>query len=161
MNLITYLKKYQEGEKEAFEVIFEELEELFKFLKYRFNDEEIEEVILCLLPELLKKLNIERFNDDKHIKNYLKRCFENKAIDMIKIRYRENEIISYNTEVLNIEGNTINNSIALQSELEFNNIIKDLNKREKYIIEKFYKDRDSIIEIAKDLNLSRQFVNRV
>ncbi|MGL5479250.1 MAG: sigma factor-like helix-turn-helix DNA-binding protein, partial [Clostridium sp.] len=45
--------------------------------------------------------------------------------------------------------------------LEFNNIIKDLNKREKYIIEKFYKDRDSIIEIAKDLNLSRQFVNRV
>lgn len=161
MHLIRNINDYQKGNKFVFEEIYRDLEKVLKNIKIKFNDEEIYDVVLCSIHEILLKINISEFNDEKYILNYIKKAFINRALDEIKINKRDKNLINFNSELLEINSNNLRNSLSIDSSLEFYDLLKILNNREKVVIERYFRYQESIADIAKDIGLSRQFVNKI
>ncbi|AQM58627.1 sigma-70 family RNA polymerase sigma factor [Clostridium baratii] len=161
MNLIKNINDYQKGDEKAFKLIYNDLENTLRSIKYKFNNEEIYDVVICSMHEIILKIKISNFDDDKYIINYIKKAFINRALDEIKSNKKEKEIVSYNSDLLEISINNSRNSLNIESSLEFYDLIKILNNREKIVIERYFKYQESISKIAKDMGLSRQFVNKI
>ncbi|OPF52045.1 hypothetical protein BH721_14510 [Clostridium baratii] len=161
MNLIRSIDDYQKGDKKAFELIYNDLEDTLRSIKYMFNDEEIYDVVICSMHEIILKIKISKFDDEKYIINYIKKSLINRALDAIKANKKEKAIVSYNSDLLEININNSRNSLNIESSLEFYDLIKVLSNREKIVIERYFKYQESIADIAKDIGLSRQFVNKI
>lgn len=161
MHLIRNISEYQKGNRVIFEHIYMDLEKILKGIKIKFRDEEIYDVVLCSIHEILLKIKIEEFSDEKYIINYIKRALVNRALDEIRVNKRDRNLVNFNSEILEINSNNLRNSLSLDSSIEFYDLLKRLNDREKMIIERYFRYQESIAEIAKDIGLSRQFVNKI
>lgn len=163
MNLKERIKLYQDGEIEVFDDIYSCLDKFLRNIKFKFNNIEIYDVVICSIHTLILKIDISKFSDgdNDHIINYIKKSLMNIALDELKRIKKEKNLISYNSEFTMLSMNTLFNSYFDNYNIEFKDLIKNLDEREQFVIKRFFMDQDSIIDIAKDLNLSRQFVNRI
>lgn len=159
MNLREKIENYQNGNEKEIVKILEEINSIFKIIKFKY-DEEVEGEVICYTITFLKKIDISRFENTDYLKNYIKKSLINRAKDVLKKKYKDIEKITYNTDLLEIEGNKLVNSNLMESKLEFTNLLECLNKRERKIINMFFYDKSSIQEIARELELSRQYVNK-
>lgn len=163
MSLKEMIKLYQEGNIEVFNDIYFCLDKLLKSIKFKFNNIDIYDVVICSIHTLILKIDISKFpdEDDDYIINYIKKSLMNVALDEVKKINKEKKLINYNSEITMLSMNTLFNSYFDYYNTEFEDLIKNLDEREKVVIKRFFMDQDSIVNIAKDLNLSRQFVNRI
>ena len=131
-----------------------------KYLSYKLKYPEASTDLIIYLYELTLKLDLKKFNDDDEVLKYIRRCLNNKSINLYyKINSHEN-FITYNSdeELLNILDKNITNNEY--SNIVFKDLISLLKPKQKIIIFiKFYLQL-SDVEIANKLKISRQAVNK-
>lgn len=130
------------------------------YLSYKLKYPEASTDLIIYLYELTLQLEVKKFNHDEEILKYIRRCLNNKSINLhYKINSYKN-FITYNSdeELLNVlDKNTNNNEY---SNVVFNDLISSLKpKQKKIIFFKFYLQL-SDVEIAERLKISRQAVNK-
>ncbi|NFS27747.1 sigma-70 family RNA polymerase sigma factor [Clostridium botulinum] len=130
------------------------------YLSYKLKYPEASTDLIIYLYELTLQLEVKKFNNDEEILKYIRRCLNNKSINLhYKINSYKN-FITYNSdeELLNVlDKNTNNNEY---SNVVFKDLISSLKpKQKKIIFLKFYLQL-SDVEIAERLKISRQAVNK-
>ena len=163
MNLKEMIRLYQDGNVDFFNSIYSYLDKFLRNIKFKFNNIEVYDAVICSIHILILKVDISKFPDadNDYIINYIKKSLMNVALDEVKKINREKKIINYNSELTLLNMNTLFNSYFDNYNIEFKDLIKNLDGREQFVIKRFFRDQDSIANIANDLNLSRQFVNRI
>ncbi|WP_432662000.1 hypothetical protein R9X47_15655 [Wukongibacter baidiensis] len=101
MTLYYQLKRGQNGDKCAIEDIYLRFHPNIKKWSKKLGYEEGESDITIVFLELLKNIDVERFQrDDKEVEKYIYTFIKNKSIDLIKKNARKKEILPIDYEVL-------------------------------------------------------------
>lgn len=130
------------------------------YLSYKLKYPEAHTDLVIYLYELILKLDLYKLNDSEVILKYVKKCLENKSINLsYKINfYKNNFIFNSNAEILDLMDK--DNFSDEYSNIIFNDLISLFKPKQKQILfYKFYLQL-SDIEIAKILKISRQAVNK-
>lgn len=108
--------------------------------------------------EILNKIPLEKatMKNSKFILAYINTSIKNKFIKLSKY----NNAFLYNEIKLNLEITMDCNNNSIEDSLILNSALSNLSKyQRKIIIDKFFKEK-SDIEISKELEISRQAVNK-
>ena len=131
-----------------------------KYLSYKLRYPEAETDLIIYLYELLKLLNVNRFETDKDLLMYVNKCLKNKSIALFYKVVKDKELLSFteNTEIL--DGINCEDRKDEYSDIIFKDLISSLNPKQKQtIFHKFYLQL-SDVEIAEKFKISRQAVNK-
>ncbi len=158
-DLLKKIKLFQE-QSNNFMDILSYFNSKINYLSYKLKYPEASTDLIIYLYELTLQLEVKKFNRDEEILKYMRRCLNNKSINLhYKINSYKN-FITYNSdeELLNVlDKNTNNNEY---SNVVFKDLISSLKpKQKKIIFLKFYLQL-SDVEIAERLKISRQAVNK-
>lgn len=137
-----------------------ELRPKIKYLSYKLRYPEAETDLIIYLYELLKLLNVNRFETDRDLLMYVNKCLKNKSIALFYKVVKDKELMRFteNTEILD-EINCEDRNDEY-SDIIFNDLISSLNHKQKQtIFHKFYLQL-SDVEIAEKFKISRQAVNK-
>lgn len=159
MNRLSKLVKlYKNGEKDA----LLEIVDIFRPIinKYKRNSycEDMDNELILFLITILEKITLreELFNNEKYLFSYIFKSLKNKYM-----RINQKSYLKYKNESLNYDAIEYREYELLQSDMEFQDIIKDLSTREKYILNQKYIFNLNESDIARELNTSRQYINKV
>lgn len=149
--------------KEQFYLLVCQFEPLIKkYVRLLFKDEE-EDTYAELVAALWEAVcNITYYNNDGQITNYLNKALLNKYFELYRNsrKYNDNTIeIGQERLEVYIDKNNPYESIITTSDME--RVKNKLKGREKQIFELVYLKELSDLEVAAELNISRQYVNRI
>lgn len=123
----------------------------------RLNGEDTKQDLYVFLIKLIN--NIDEVSiikyEDKQVLSYFSKALKNEYIRLSKKNDRINNNENYNYEDIELGFNLI------ESNIEFLDIIKDLNIYEKSIIKMIVLNGYSVAEIAQKTGKSRQAINQV
>lgn len=154
-NLIINIQNNTTNSNEALSLLILEFKPIINNLCKKLDYPEAESDLLIFLIQLSKNINIKKYYDSNVIRWLLIKALKNKQIDL----FRKNVIRAPNFCELNTD--IMSDSL---SEFESNIIIKEFisilpTKEKKIINDKFFLSK-SDIEIADELCITRQSVNK-
>lgn len=125
-----------------------------RVLKY----EEAKTDIIIAFIEMIKVIDLDKLQHDGEIVNYIHKTMKNKKVDL----FRKNILSKTNNElVINEDIIADDNVNYIESNIMINDILDKLSKKQRIVLKRklffHYSDRD----IAEDLKISRQAVNRI
>lgn len=162
MNYLNELiSKYQKGDERNIYLIEKMLDTKINYIGKKFG-EDIQSEMLIQFPKKLKNINVKTIKeyDMEHSKNYIGKIMSNLSLDI----YRKEKRVIKNTYLVSDYSLFENNQqlqMNFQSNLEIKDLIDKLSAKEKTVITRRYIYNDSIIDIAKDMGVSRQWVNQI
>lgn len=161
MELYSLIKLSQTNDRDALMEIIIKFKPLICKLSRKLQYEEAETDVTIMFIELLKHLDLNKFNleDEGKLVSYITICMNSKTIDLFR-KHIKNDIESIQIDTDILSDKLIDDSIV--DALCFKEILTmpSLTEMQKNILkQKFLLDK-SDIEIANELNISRQSVNR-
>ena len=146
--------KAQTGDEKAFtEIIVLIKGDLYKIAKSRItNEADIEDAIQETMIEAYK--SIKKLNEPRKLKKWVIKILINKCNRIYRKKYKTD--ISINEYNLKIETNNV---IDIENKLNFYDIIKILNYKERIIIILYYMEEYSVKEIKKILKMNENTIN--
>ncbi|TCK98382.1 RNA polymerase sporulation-specific sigma factor [Natranaerovirga hydrolytica] len=179
-----YLKKYEEGDLEAKNILIERNLRLVAHIvkKYNNTNRDIDDLISIGTIGLIKA--VDSFNLDKgtRLATYAARCIENELLMMLRIEKKQTKEVSLQEPIgIDKEGNVISLMDVLENDSTYTIIDEvDLKIKVKELYEKMkrvLKDREKLVielryglanqdemtqrEIANMLGISRSYVSRI
>ena len=147
--------KAQKGDKEAFtEIVILLKEDLYKIAKTRItNEADIEDAIQETMIEAYK--SIKKLKDKKKIKQWLITILINKCNRIYRKKYKKDVSI----EEYNLDYLKTNNINEVDNKLNFYDIIKNLNYKERIIVVLYYMEEYSVKEIKEILKMKENTIN--
>lgn len=144
----------QSGDKEAFtQLIMMINDDLYKIAKSRIaNESDIEDAIQETMIEAYK--SIRKLNEPKKFKKWIIKVLINKCNRIYRRKYKKDISID-EFELNNLKTNNI---IDLENELNFYDIIKNLNYEERIIIILYYMEEYSVKDIRKILKMNENTI---
>ncbi|AOR22957.1 RNA polymerase sigma factor [Clostridium taeniosporum] len=158
-DLLKKIKLFQEDSNNFMDIL-SYFNSKISYLSYKLKYPEASTDLIIYLYELTLKLEVDRFKDDEEVLRYIRRCLNNKSINLYYKINSYTSLITYNSdeELLNILDK--NNNSNEYSNVIFKDLISLLKpKQKKIIFLKFYLQL-SDVEIAERLKISRQAVNK-
>lgn len=156
-----YLTNNFNNEDEYFLYILNELKYKIDYLSYKLNYPEANTDLIISLLTIFKKLNKSKFNENIDILNYLKKCLDNSAIKLYYSQKKYNDMFTYYPDPETLIQNNYSFDNLEFSDVFFEDLLSDLNLKEKSIIFKKFKLQLSDSEIAVQNSVSRQAVNKI
>lgn len=157
---LNYVNCFKQGDSNYFNYILEPIKPCILKRVYWLKYPEAQTDLIIHLLKLLKKIDLSGFDDDSDLQRYLKVCIVNKSNNLSKNRLKEKELISFNSDVLDIALNNEYCSSPINSDLCFFDLISKLNQRQQEIIRLKFSNNLTDIEIANKLKISRQAVHK-
>lgn len=178
-----YLRKYFEGDKFARDTLIEHNLRLVVHIakKYTSNEQELEDFTSIGTIGLIKAIDSFKDNKGFKISTYASRCIENEILMHIRSTKKQKAEVSMHQVIgTDKDGNDmelidtlvlkekdavedIHDKTMLKQVLEY--IDKNLNKREKFIMNKRYgldgKTPKTQQQLADELGISRSYVSRI
>ena len=178
-----YLRKYFSGDKEARDILIEHNLRLVAHIAKKFTDDaqELEEYISIGSIGLIKAIDSFKENKGYKISTYASRCIENEILMYIRSTKKLKQEVSMNQVIgTDKDGNdmeledtlivpekdfadSIHDKTILKQVLNY--LTKNLNSREKYIMNRRYgldgNEEKTQQELAKELGISRSYVSRI
>lgn len=157
-NLSKLIKNAKNHDEKAMLEIIKRFQLLIKKYAKQLKYEEAESDLIISLIEIIKCINLNSLNSSNEgvIVTYILRSLNNRKIDLFR-KYVKNkqEETELNLDILGVEfNNTIENNLIIES------IFKTLTEVQKKVIKRKYIYGYSNVEIAEELNISRQAVNQ-
>ncbi|AJA48421.1 RNA polymerase sigma factor, sigma-70 family protein [Clostridium pasteurianum DSM 525 = ATCC 6013] len=155
--------KAKNNNEECMLFIIRKFKPLLKKYSNKLNYDGSDSDLVIALIEIINCIPIyknSKFNEDKYIVGYINNSIKHKYIQLSK---RNENIIKKETELdLNIISNyeAIQDWNLIDTSIFINNLVDKLSSYHKYIIKKIYIYNISEADLAKELNISRQSVNR-
>lgn len=157
-DLYKSIKKYKDGQIEEILNILNAFDPLLNKFQRLSCYEDMKSELSLFMFNLIEKFPIEKdcFKEEKYIINYIYKSLKNKFIQINKL-YQKVSLheVDKDMEVLNNYDNK--NPF---SDIIFEDIIKDLTEKEKNILRKIYLYKLNESEVSRELNISRQAVNK-
>lgn len=150
------VEKAKKGDKEAFTELIMSLEnDLYKIAKTRLqNDDDISDVFQETVINAFK--SIKKLKNTEYFKTWLIKILINKCNSLYKERKKRKETL---LEDLEVENNLLDNNIeAINDELSFNAIMKDLNYDERISLILYYSEGYTNKEISKILKINENTI---
>ncbi len=147
--------KAQEGDEKAFtQIIMMISDDLYKIAKSRItNETDIEDAIQETMIETYK--SIKKLKDPNKFKKWIIKILINKCNRIYRRKYKND--ISIDEYNLN-NSKTTNNISDIENNMNFYNIIKNLNYEERIIIILYYMEEYSVKEIKKILKMNENTI---
>lgn len=147
----------QNGDKEELMFVVKKFQPLIKKYKRKLNYEESETDLIIALIEIVLSLKLNNFTSytDGALTKFIHNSISNKSIDLFRKFIHKKEECELNFDIADV---------SIKDDLSDKIFIKELlsklpNKQKFIIIEKYFKCK-SDVEIAHNLNISRQSINR-
>lgn len=159
MDLYALLCNSQKGDENSTRDLFLDFYPTIKNLSKKIGYEEAETDLTISFLELIKKIDTEQFfyKDNKKIAKFINVFLKNKSVDFFrKYVLRQEEFVEINYDLLKDTSNLDFNSNIFVLEL-----IEKLPLRQRQVIVKKFIFEFSDIEIAEQLQISRQAVNSI
>ncbi|MDE6743268.1 MAG: sigma-70 family RNA polymerase sigma factor [Lachnospiraceae bacterium] len=162
MNISKLIYEIKEN-KEKFYLLVSQFEPLIKkYVRLSFKDKE-EDTYAELVAALWEAVcNITYYNNDGQITNYFNKALLNKYFELYRNsrKYNDNTIeIGQEKLEVYIDKNNPYESIITSNDME--RVKNKLKGRKKQIFELVYLKGLSDLEVAAELNISRQYVHRI
>lgn len=160
IELIPLIKDLQNGNHQQFDRIYIVFEKLLIHYSYLTKDDDLLQELQVFLVELLYKISLDKFNLDTSIdlKKYIAVSIRNKYISYSKTKKAyEKFTVEFCEEIAADKGELEN----LENQMLLSEGLSQLTTRQKQIVIYKYIYEYSDIEIAKQLHISRQAVNRL
>ena len=178
-----YLRKYFEGDKKARDILFEHNLRLVVHIakKYTSNEQELEDFTSIGTIGLIKAIDSFKDNKGFKISTYASRCIENEILMHIRSTKKQKSEVSMHQVIgTDKDGNDmelidtlvlkekdvvedIHDKAMLKQVMQYIN--KNLNKREKFIMNRRYgldgNTPKTQQELADELGISRSYVSRI
>jgi RNA polymerase sporulation-specific sigma factor len=181
---LEYLKKYQEGDLQAKNVLIERNLRLVAHIvkKYNNGDRDMDDLISIGTIGLIKAIGSYNMDKGTRLATYAARCIENELLMMLRAEKKQTKEVSLQEPIgVDKEGNEISlmdvlendNNTTIVDEVDLKIKIKQLygkikevlKSREKTVIELRYGlsngDEKTQREIAQMLGISRSYVSRI
>lgn len=159
MGLYEMVMNARTGDKEALQNLVERFQPLIKKYKRKLNyDGADTDLIICFI-ETIHKIPIYRDNhiiNEECIVGYINKSIKNKYIYFSK-KYSK----VYRVEVelnLDIAGDDANSKV--EDNVSIEELLDKLSERQRRVIEGIFFKNTTEVEISRQLNISRQAVNR-
>lgn len=152
------VKLYKNGEKD----VLVEIVDIFRPIinKYKRNSyyEDMDNELIVFIITVLNKMPIKEdlLNNEKYLFSYILKSLKNKYM-----RVNQKNYLRYKSELLSCDALDYQGHESLQSDVEFQDMIKHLSIREKDVLNKKYLYNLNESDIARELNTSRQYINKV
>jgi RNA polymerase sigma factor (sigma-70 family) len=159
MDLYALLCNSQKGDEEATKELFLDFYPAIKNLSKKISYEEAETDLTISFLEFIKRIDIGKFfyKDKKEIAKFINVFLKNKSVDLFRKHVlRQEELVEINYDLLKDPSNGDFISNIFVSEL-----IEKLPLRQRQVIVKKFIFEFSDIEIANQLQISRQAVNSI
>lgn len=109
--------------------------------------------LIVAFIEILRRIPLDKIREDKYTLAYISRSIKNEYIKLLSKSFKNN-IFYYDEDLIQ----NIIKSYDITEKIE---LFKVLSDREKYILYLIYFKDISIVNIAIELNTSRQYINQV
>ncbi|TCO70417.1 RNA polymerase sigma factor (sigma-70 family) [Marinisporobacter balticus] len=159
MELYALIEAAQKENKESTANIFSHFHPTIKKLSKGLHYEEAETDMIILFLELIKNINIENFYDadDKQIASFIHKYLRNRSLDLFrKYELRHTPWIEMNYDILSDE-----NTPDIESTVFISMLLNALIPLQRQVILRKFIYGFSDAEIAKQLGVSRQAINRI
>lgn len=156
--IYSLISEYKEGDYSKVIDVIVRFDPLLDKFQRNTNCEDMKRVLILFLIDLLKKIsaNLDKFENNKFVVSYIQKSLRNKYI-IINKRIVE----KYNTENVLLDHIASNKYEEQFSNIIFNDIIKNLIPKERYVLCKIYIQDLKVSEIARELGVSRQAIYKV
>lgn len=159
MDLYALLCNSQKGDKDSTRDLFLDFYPTIKKLSKKINYEEAETDLIISFLEFIKKINTEKFfyKNNKEIAKFINVFLKNKSVDFFrKYVLKQEEFVEINYDLLKDASN-----LDLNSNIFISELVQKLPLRQRQVIIKKFILEFSDIEIAEQLQISRQAVNSI
>lgn len=160
MRILLY--NAQNGDQNAALLLVEKFEPLIKKYAKQLNYYCAETDLVISLLELISSINLKKFENahDGEVVNYIYVTLRNKKIDLHR------KLKLHSIEEIHIEPATFtyiqaNDGLNTTSPLDWTSLLNDLSEKQRFVISNKYIKGFTDAEIADQMNISRQAVNRL
>ncbi len=150
------IERIKNGDMSAFPAVYDEFKKLITFFAVKLHYEDASADLILFFVELICNMDLSRFSDEDgfDLKKYIVASIKNKYVSIMSQRIRE---AAFNNELY--EGYaTVTEKVT--DRICLRNGFKSLPEVEKSIILYRYYYGYSIAEIAEEMNITRQSVNK-
>ena len=149
------IKEAQNGDKNAFNKIFIAInDDLYKIAKSRIsNEDDIADAVQETMIATFK--NIKKLRDPSQFKKWVITILINKCNRIYRRKYKNDVSI----DEYNLDDIKTNNIIDIENDLNFFDIIKNLNYNERIIIVLYYMEEYTVKEIKEILKMNENTIN--
>ncbi|MEG2365047.1 MAG: sigma-70 family RNA polymerase sigma factor [Terrisporobacter sp.] len=155
MDFKEILYSIQKGENKNLLEFILEFESVINNLSKSLYYPESKTDLIIFIMELSKKINVKSYYDNEIIKFIFIRSLKNKQIDLFRKNILKNNCIyEINLDIIS------DYSSEFESNIWVEDIISNLSSTQKKILIESFMKRNSDIEIALELGISRQAVNK-
>ncbi|AGX44697.1 sigma-70 family RNA polymerase sigma factor [Clostridium saccharobutylicum] len=157
--LLEKAKMFQKNQKNFNEILYY-FNSTIKYIGYKLKYPEAESDLIIYLHQLLRRLNLNRFKEDKDLLAFINKCLKNRSITLFYNNAKEKERINLISETEVLDSMNYEEKNDEYSDVFFMDLISSLNPKQKQITFCKYYLQLSDIEIAKMFKMSRQGVNQ-
>ncbi|GAA0696774.1 hypothetical protein GCM10008904_00940 [Paraclostridium ghonii] len=153
--IYSLIHEYKEGDKNKILDLIHKFDPLLNKLQRNSNYEDMKHDLVLFLFKIVDEIAVKlhKFEHDKHIISYIEKSMKNRYIHINK----QNQKI-YNCQEI-FDNYMVENQYEENfNHIIFNDIIKDLTSKEKYVIHKVYFENLPESHVAEILNVSRQAI---
>lgn len=164
MELYECIKKCKNKDEDAIIFFINKFKKTIKSYNNKFYDDDIESIIIINLMNAIEKINLDNFNGYEEAKliNYFVKVIKNTYIQELNNFYKRNEkVVLAELNDLDYQNKNLTNYIDFDVDLIFYETINSLSNNEKDILIKYFIYNMTCSEIAKDKNVSRQYIFNV
>ena len=154
LNLCTKIKKFQKGNTLLFNDILIIFENILNKYSRLLNNEDTKQDLTIFLLELITKIPIDNFSNEKQLFSYIIKSIKFEYIRLSKYNSKKFSNETYISDKIDIPYN------ADFSKIEILNLFNILTDTEKKILYLFIIKNLSLSEISKVMNVSRQAVHQ-
>ena len=155
--LLNKIKMYQKNyDKNILEELILKFTPLLKKYASKISFEDSMQDLIVAFIEILRRIPLDKTREDKYTLAYISRSIKNEYIKLLSKSFKNN-IFYYDEDLIQ---NRIK-SYDITEKIELLELFKVLSDREKYILYLIYFKDISIVNIAIELNTSRQYINQV
>ena len=149
------IEKARDGDEESFtKLVLYIKDDLYKIAKTRIlNEADIADAVQETMIEAYK--SIKNLKDSSKFKNWIIKILINKCNRIYRRKYKKDVSI----EEYDIEDTKTNDIKKLESEINFYDIVKILDYKERIIIVLYYMEEYSVKEIKEILNMNENTIN--
>lgn len=153
------IRKAKKGDEEAFtQIILHISDDLYKIARTRIsNEEDIADAIQETMIEIYK--SIKKLKDEEKLKKWVIKILINKCNRIYRRKYKKSDLSMEEYNFDNMDLDSANSINKLESEINFFDIIKNLNYEERIIIILYYMEEYSVKEIKEILNMNENTIN--
>ena len=155
--LFPLIEEYQSGNMSHFEILYKVFEKLLFYYSKKLDYDDALQELNVFLVELLHQLSLDKFCIDESygLKRYISASIKHKYIALSKLHQAYNSLFVEYCEQISFSDSDFEESLFLSDGLLL------LSVRQRQIIVRKYICGYSDFEIAENLHISRQAVNRL